>query len=244
LNYKELQKIGKNMNVLFVDDDDTFRKEFSELLQMIFKEVIVKKNGEEGILVYKQNNLEDNIYFDLVITDIKMPAINGVKFVDLIYKINSDQCVIIISAKNDPEYLIPFLNLGVDKFLPKPIQYTTFTKELLNVCKKISKNKCSKNKMIIQIDAETIWNKEKKELLFNNKFVYLTKKEILFIENVIDNNGRIYTTEELISYIWFNEYDSTHICIKNLKNLISRVRKKISNLKIKNIYGLGYKIYY
>ena len=93
---------------------------------------------------------------------------------------------------------------------------------------------------IVKIDESLIWNKDKKELLQNNTTIELTKKEIIFVDTILKNNGRIYTADELISTVWFEDFD-INADIKNLKNIISRLRKKIPALHIKNIYGMGYK---
>jgi DNA-binding response OmpR family regulator len=105
-------------------------------------------------------------------------------------------------------------------------------------------NQTKENNDIIKINDLLFWNKHKKELINNNKIIHLTKKEILLIERILKHRGRIYTVEELVLTIWNDDYMITDINIQNLKNLISRVRKKVPNIKIKNIYGLGYKLIY
>ena len=80
-----------------------------------------------------------------------------------------------------------------------------------------------------------------KSIYLNDKLLKLTKKEFLLIELLLRIPEKIFVNEEIISYIWKEEFNENPD-ISNLKNLISRLRSKIPALKIDNIYGFGYKI--
>ncbi|NQY93203.1 MAG: response regulator transcription factor [Campylobacteraceae bacterium] len=240
MDYGLLKKYTKDLNILFVEDDMDFRKEFYELLQNIFPEVTIAIDGLDGLNKYKEYHSLTNKYYDLIISDIKMPNYDGIELVDSIYKINKDQIVVILSARNEFNYLLPLINLGIQQFFTKPIDYSTFIEDMLKICNKIYNNNLNDNSDIVKIDESLIWNKDKKELLQNNTTIELTKKEIIFVDTILKNNGRIYTADELISTVWFEDFD-INADIKNLKNIISRLRKKIPALHIKNIYGMGYK---
>ena len=76
-------------------------------------------------------------------------------------------------------------------------------------------------------------------MIREDKAIELTKHEILFLETILDNNGAICTVDKLIDTIWFDEFD-LNPDITHLKSLIYRLRKKVPDLHIKNIYGMGY----
>ena len=106
----------------------------------------------------------------------------------------------------------------------------------------MKKYKVSDTKEIfIKLNCDLIWNKELKQLYLNDKLLKLTKKEFLLIELLLRIPEKIFVNEEIISYIWKEEFNENPD-ISNLKNLISRLRSKIPALKIDNIYGFGYKI--
>jgi len=169
-----------------------------------------------------------------------MPNYNGIDLVDSIYKINPKQTVVILSARSEFDYLLPLINLGIEQFFTKPIDYSIFVDDIFKICSKIYNNNLNNEINIVKIDEFLIWNKDKKKLIQDNIEIELTKKEIIFIDTILKNNGRICTADELISAIWFDDFD-LNADIKNLKNIISRLRKKTPNLHIKNIYGMGYK---
>ncbi|PHR72001.1 MAG: hypothetical protein COA66_07300 [Arcobacter sp.] len=240
MDYALLKKYTKDIKVLFVEDDTDFRKEFEELLLNIFSHVSVAIDGEDGLNQYKKYHERTNTYYDLVISDIKMPNVDGIELVNTMYQINKEQIVVILSARSEFSYLLPLINLGIQHFFTKPIDYSDFLDDILIISNKIYNNNLNVDTNIVKITDTLIWNKDQKKLSDGKTIIALTKKEIILVNTILKNNGRIYTADELISRIWFEDMD-VNADIKNLKNTISRLRKKIPNLQIKNIYGMGYK---
>jgi DNA-binding response OmpR family regulator len=239
MDYGLLKKYTKNINILFVEDDIDFRKEFSELLLDIFPKVTTAVDGFDALNKYNEFYESTNNYYDLIISDIKMPNLDGVELIDAIYKIKKDQLVIILSARNEFNYLLPLINLGIHQFFTKPINYTTFLEDIFKLCNQIYHNRLNNDINIIKINESLIWDKKKKKLLEDNKAIELTKNELRFVETILNDNGKICTVDKLIDIIWADEYDLIPD-ITHLKSLIYRLRKKAPGLLIKNIYGMGY----
>ncbi len=128
----ELVKYTKGLSVLYVEDDDEIREIVAAILAKFFKEVNTAVNGQEGLDIYKQTTC------DLVISDIRMPVMDGIEMVKNIKDIESDQPVIITSAYDDSEYLLELINAGVEKFILKPIDDDKFLSVLLQVCRAIN----------------------------------------------------------------------------------------------------------
>jgi len=239
VDYGLLKKYTRNMVILFVEDDTDFRKEFTELLQDIFPKVETAVDGMDALNKYKEYFKETNSYYDLVISDIKMPNFDGIELVDSLYKIKKDQKVVILSARNEFKYLLPLVNLGIHQFFTKPIDYSTFLDDMFKLCNEIYHNNKNEYSSIVRINETLIWDKDKNKLIENDKIIELTKNEIRFVKTILNNNGKICTVDELINTIWFEEFD-LNPDITHLKSLIYRLRKKVPGLHIKNIYGLGY----
>ena len=98
--------------VLLVEDEDVARKTLAFYLNTIFDEVIVAKDGEEGINLYNQS-AQENQRFDLVLTDLKMPNVDGMDMINEILKVNADQRFIIVSAHKNEDDLLKLINLRV-----------------------------------------------------------------------------------------------------------------------------------
>ena len=244
IDYISLEKYAKEISILFVEDDKGISKKMEILLYEIFSKIEVAFDGNEALEKYYNFYKANNEYPDLIITDIRMPNMDGIELIKHIYKENANQKIIVLSAHNESEYLIELVNLGIYRFILKPMDYNNFFEIIFKVSKEIymEKYKVSDNKEIfIKLNCDLIWNKELKQLYLNDKLLKLTKKEFLLIELLIKIPEKIFVNEEIISYIWKDEFDSNPD-ISNLKNLISRLRSKIPALKIENIYGFGYKI--
>jgi len=89
---KELRDTTKNLNVLFVDDEQVIRESFSQTLRMFFKKATVASCAKEALEIYSNN------FFDLVISDINMPQMNGLEMVEIIKQNNPQQAIIMMTA--------------------------------------------------------------------------------------------------------------------------------------------------
>jgi PAS domain S-box-containing protein len=111
----QLLEIGKSMRILYVEDDEALQQELTLLLSDIFETIILASNGKEGLEAFKKEP------YDLVITDIRMPVMDGIKMIEEIRQINPKQPIIVTSAHNEVEYLVKLIHLGVDNFITKPL---------------------------------------------------------------------------------------------------------------------------
>lgn len=244
VDYIMLEEYAKNKNVLFVEDDENIIKETNELLELIFTHVDIARNGQEGIDKYLSFKKEKGKFYDLVISDIQMPIMNGIEFTKLVYKENKEQLLIVLSAHSESHYLLELVNIGISHFIPKPLEYDPFVHVLYTKLKELNDNsKETGEAPIIEliINDELRWNKESKQLYLNNEIFKLTKKELLFFEILLKYSEKTHTVEEILNFVWADDENNAPD-IKNLKNLISRLRKKLPALDIENVYSFGYRI--
>ena len=245
IDYIALEKYGRELSDLFVEDDEGISKEMNFLLGDIFTKVDSGFDGIEGLLKYNQYFQANEKYYDLLITDIRMPNMNGIELIKNIYSINPSQKVIVLSAHNESEYLMELVNIGIAQFILKPIDYNIFLSTIYKISKEIyisSYDKGFEKKSIfIKLANNLLWNKELKQLIFEEEVFKLTKKEFLLIDLLLHIPEKTYTNEEIIDYLWKDDLGSIPE-ISNLKNLISRLRKKLPLLNIENIYGFGYRL--
>jgi len=137
MDFKNLYKFTQDLHLLYVEDDANLRAETVEILEDFFASVEVCDNGKQGLERYKSFQEESGSYFDIVITDINMPIMNGIDMSDAIMKLNAKQSIFVISAYNEPHYLTKLINMGVDKFLIKPLQTKQLVQALYNKSKDI-----------------------------------------------------------------------------------------------------------
>lgn len=238
-NINEIKQYTQNLSILFVEDHQDLRESTTDILKSFFKEVTACENGQEALDVYSQYKEDTSQYYDIVLSDIQMPLMNGIELTKNIYIHNPLQTIIIISAFDDTKYLLELINLGIDQFIPKPINAEDLFKSFLQVSKKIENKNIHKPDENIILFAEGItYNLNTKSVNNSGENVYLTKFEIIFIELLISSFGKIYSNEDIVTH-----YMSCGESINpsNIRKLVSKLRKKIPKDSLESIYGIGYK---
>lgn len=132
---KELAEWGKTLKILYVEDNDALRQEMKFFLSDIFEEIDEACNGKEGL-----DKLATKTY-DLVISDIRMPVMDGIEMIKHIKERYPKQPILVTSAHNEVAYLVKLINLDVENFITKPLQGEHILRVLHHVIKNIKREK-------------------------------------------------------------------------------------------------------
>lgn len=132
---KQLYQYTKELAVIFVEDDDELRGQMEGMFRELFKSVDTAENGQVGLSKYTQFLENNKTPYDLVITDINMPVMNGIEMIHAIYDIKPMQPVVVVSAHDESDSLMELLYVGINSFLVKPVKH----KELVSCLYKASK---------------------------------------------------------------------------------------------------------
>ncbi|WP_373001354.1 response regulator transcription factor [Sulfurimonas sp.] len=127
---KDLRQYTKHLTVLYVEDDSQLRESTVFLFEPFFKEIDSACDGEEGLALYNKKQ------YDMVITDINMPKMNGIEMIFKIKEINTEQKIVAISAHNESDILIDLVKAGINSFILKPI----IQNEVINTLYPISRD--------------------------------------------------------------------------------------------------------
>jgi len=125
----------KTMHVLYVEDDKTVRDTMLLFFKSYFKKVVCACSGEEGFRYFQEGD------FDLIITDINMPGMNGLEMIRKIRNIDDTVPVVIVSAYSDIHYFQSAIGNGVDGYLIKPLDPNQFDEVIETIKAKITKYK-------------------------------------------------------------------------------------------------------
>lgn len=131
MDLKELRVYTGSLNVLYVEDDEAIAKKLVSVLQAIFSNVVYTQDGKEGLAAYK------NTTFDLIISDISMPNLNGIEMAKEIKRINPKQRLIFSTAHSESHLLMEAIRLNVDGYMLKPIDHLDFMALLEKVSRDI-----------------------------------------------------------------------------------------------------------
>jgi len=240
VDYKKVYEVTKNLSVLLVEDFKPLRKEMSDILEDLFYKVTCASHGEEALSLYMSAYAFNKVY-DIVISDIQMPKMNGVHLSKKIREIDAAQSIIILSAHTDSAYLLELLNIGISKFITKPIDYDDLFNTLReegNCSQKLNRTNIEKSS-VIHFGKGYTWDGDSYVLLKDKEEVVLTKYESLVLELLTSRKGMICSNEQILEH-----FQTYHIDFyeKNIRNLIFKLRKRLVADTIQSMYGLGYKL--
>ena len=126
-----LREIAKDVKLLLVEDDPALRQEYKIFLGQYFSDIDTSEDGILGLDASQKKS------YDIILSDIAMPQMNGLDMIQLIKEKNPDQITILLSAHKDPKVLHRSVSLGVDGYLFKPLHkeqaLTLFRKILENI---------------------------------------------------------------------------------------------------------------
>ena len=165
---KKLMKFAQGLQVLYVEDNEEARESTLGLLDNIFDNITTAVNGEDGLEKFKKDN------FDLILTDINMPKMNGIEMITKIRELNRDIPILILSAYNESGYFIETIKQGVEGYLLKPIDLSQFV-DMIN--KAVEKIYLKREIKIYQNSLEEKVQKQTKKLYKQLYFDSLTSLE-------------------------------------------------------------------
>ena len=223
-----LKNINKNIKILYVEDDEVARENGIEYLQNFFAQIYEASDAIKALQLYEKYQP------DIIITDIQMPKLNGLEFVKRIRQKDKKTKIIIITAFCEKDYLLKAIELGLVKYLVKPVREKEFEEALLLCVNSLQNNESN----IIKLDENSYFDIFNKNLLINEEIIKLRTKEILFLELLIKNKNRYVSYQEIENYVW-----SDSVMTKDaLKTLVKNLKTKIPKELILNLTNSGYKI--
>jgi len=217
----------KKLTLLYVEDEENIRNLLKSAIKDEFKEIIVASDGSEGLKKFKKYQP------DIVVSDILMPVCNGLEMAKKIKEISKDTPIILFSAFSEKEKLLSAIDIGIDKYLIKPVDID----DLLDTIKEIISKKLSVDN-IIELSNGYKYNQTKHTLYKDDKEIKLTKKELSFLNVLMQNLNSFVPHQELKEKVWNNK----KVNDAAVRTFVKRFRGKTDYDFIENISGLGYKI--
>lgn len=213
------------MNMIFLEDDLIIRSNYVDYLKKNFENVYEASDGIEALNIYKSKEI------DFILADIKMQGINGIDFIKEVRKSNKEIKIVIMSAYDNKDYLMEAIKLNLLDYLVKPVSRLSFQNIITNVLNEL------KNKEMVFLKNNYIWDKRNKKLFFEKEEIILTKNELLLFEEFCKNDEKIFTFVEISNLI----YPTEEYNINKIRMLIKRLRKKLNYTNtLENIHNIGY----
>ncbi len=113
---KGIANFLKSASVLYVEDDAEVREQLVRFLKRRVGMLYVAENGQEGLEIWRRHKPE------VVVTDIMMPVMDGLKMAEAIRQEDPSVPIIVTTAYNETEYFLKAIDLGIDKYVIKPVK--------------------------------------------------------------------------------------------------------------------------
>ena len=218
------------LNILVADDNEELTLLIeSELSQAGFN-VYTANNGEVAISVFENNKI------DLIITDVMMPKVDGLKLISYIRKINNDIPILIITAKSSQNDKYLGFNVGTDDYMVKPIDIDEL---ILRVNALLRRAKIKNDKKLV-IGGATL-DYETNTVTIDEKDSVLPQKEFQILFKLLSYPNTIFTRNQLMEEFWDMNTESDEMTIYTHIHRLRDKYKDCPYFEIVTLRNLGYK---
>ena len=215
-----------DFTILYIEDDEGVRTVNTRVLKRMFKEVYEASDGVKGHDIYLAKKP------DIILTDIKMPLLDGIELAKKIRKKDKKTKIIISTAFSDEKYLLDAVELGLERYIVKPLT----KRNLIPALEKAISNITKENRLYF--GSEFYYSYKNRLFYYKDSEIELTKKELSLLRLLVENRNIIVTYNMIEQEVWEDEYMS----INSLRTTIGFLRKKLPQNIIKNISNMGYKL--
>ena len=219
------------LKVLIAEDDRELRQLFAHVLTRNSYTVTGVSNGQEAL------DAMENDYFDLIISDIMMPVMDGYELVRQLREVGNTTPVLMITAKDAFDDMQKGFLSGVDDYMVKPINVNEMVLRvgaLLRRAQMVSDRRQNIGDTVLELDSLTVKTA--------GESLTLPQKEFMILYKMAADPGKIFTRQQLMDEIWGYETESdTHTVDVHIGRLRDRFRDN-PDFKIVTIRGVGYKV--
>ena len=219
------------LKILIAEDDRELRRLFAHVLIKNGYTVKEVGNGKEAL------DAIDAEYYDLIISDIMMPVMDGYEFVRLLREAGNTTPVLMITARDAFDDMRKGFISGTDDYMVKPINVNEMVLRvgaLLRRAQMINERKQTIGGTVLECDMFTV--------SCEGESIVLPQKEFMLLYKMVSFPGRIFTRQQLMDDVWGYDTDSdTHTVDVHIGRLRDRFRDN-PDFKIVTMRGVGYKV--
>lgn len=219
------------LKILIAEDDRELRQLFSHVLTKNGYAVKGVSNGKEAL------DAMDKDYFDLIITDIMMPIMDGYTLVQQLRDTGNITPVLMITAKDAFDDMNRGFVSGTDDYMVKPVNVNEMllrVKALLRRAQMINDRRQVVGNTVMELDSLTVTT--------DTESMVLPQKEFMLLYKMLSYPGKIFTRNQLMDEIWgYDNESDTHTVDVHIGRLRERFRNN-TDFKIVTMRGVGYKV--
>ena len=219
------------MKILIVEDDSGISDFIIPELEHEGYETCLAETGRQALEKFESENP------DLILLDIMLPELNGLEVLRRI-RAESTVPVILETARGETIDKINGLNLGADDYIPKPFEIEELLARINALFRRV--NYAKEKETPTTVKALTL-NLDRMSFTIDSNEVQLSKTEFLFLKLLIENQGKVFSRQQIIDEIWgvghYIDENTVDVYVGYLRSKISEFTKEEY---IRTVRGAGY----
>lgn len=219
------------LKILIVEDDRELRQLFAHVLIKNGYTADGVSNGREALDAMEKD------YYDLIISDIMMPVMDGYELVRTLREAGNTTPVLMITAKDAFDDMKMGFLLGTDDYMVKPVNVNEMVLRvgaLLRRAQMINERRQVIGDTVLECDSLTVTTK--------TESMILPQKEFMLLYKMVSFPGRIFTRQQLMDEIWgYDSESDPHTVDVHIGRLRDRFRNN-PDFRIVTMRGVGYKV--
>ena len=220
------------MKILLVEDDEGTAEVLKKTLIRQHYVVDWAMDGQTGL------SLVEAFTYDLVLLDIMLPKLDGLKFCRQLRDHKDSTPVMLLTALDSSTSKVIGLDAGADDYVVKPFD----TDELLARIRALSRRGTPVLSSVIEAGNIRL-DTNSCRVSCNGQLLHLTAKEYAIIELLLRKSNRIFSTKDLLDYLWSSDEIPLDNTVRtHMKALRRKLNKAGADELIETVYGLGYRL--
>ncbi len=221
------------MHILIVEDDERLASLIKRVLEENAYASTVAYDGAMGLKLARQHD------YDLIITDVVLPKMDGIEMCKAIRNIKPDVPIIMLTALGTTDDKVEGFDAGADDYLVKPFDFRELQVRIRALLKRGSTGGRASGFLLTY--ADLIINNHTKTVSRSGVEINLTPKEFKLLEYMVENCDRVLSRTEIAEKVWGTHFDTGTNFIDVYVNYL---RKKIDrDFEVKLIHtrpGMGF----
>ncbi|MCF8020493.1 MAG: response regulator transcription factor [Vallitaleaceae bacterium] len=220
--------------ILVVEDEIKIARFIELELKYEGYDVIVASDGRMGLEMFNEGGA------DLVLLDLMLPRLSGIEVCRRIRQANANIPIIMLTAKDDVSDKVMGLDMGADDYMTKPFEIEELLARMRVALKR--KDSLKENNGLKALTYKgLVINELKREVMFKEDVIELTKKEYELLKYLLENKNIALDREKILEKVWgYDYYGDTNVIDVYVRYLRAKIDQKYDVEIIKTVRGIGY----
>lgn len=223
----------EEIKVLLIEDEKKIADTLSKGLKELGYHVETAYDGKIGLRLFESRS------FNLIVTDINLPGINGYDLCKIIRSRNQHIPIIMLTALSNTDDKIEGFDAGADDYMIKPFEFKELVVRIRVLLKRTMNQQLPSGNVLKVSDLEL--NVESKEVARGGKPISLTAKEFQLLEYFMRNRNRVLSRGDIAEKVWELDFDTkTNVIDVYVNFLRKKIDKEFGEKLIHTQVGMGY----